>query len=391
MRLLFVTPFYAPEYKFGGPTLKIAGLARRLDQRGHSVNVLTFHSERPRDCGVQQVDGVAVQYLRWAGRGLRQFPTSSRLLRRAIVQADVAHFFGLYNLICPFAGHYASRFGVPFFVEPMGMSVPRVHGFARKRIYNRLITQRLFGNAAAVIATSELEAEEIRASGMNANVVIRRNGIRLNERVAPDEIQTIRGKWGIDSHQRVIGYFGRISAKKRLVELVEAFSRAEIGDAKLVIAGPVSEPQYEGRVRKAIGSSARRQSIVLTGPMYGREYAAALRALDVFVLPSENENFGNAAGEAVAAGIPTLVTRQCGIAPIIHEQFGLAVDQGIENLRRGLEQILDPATRKRWSFDCRKIEAALGWEQPVNEMIGLYEEAVKKSGNGGAIRKTLKR
>ena len=47
MRILFVTPFYAPEWKFGGPPRKISGLAKELAARGHTVRILTFHSERP--------------------------------------------------------------------------------------------------------------------------------------------------------------------------------------------------------------------------------------------------------------------------------------------------------------------------------------------------------
>ena len=63
----------------------------------------------------------------------------------------------------------------------------------------------------------------------------------------------------------------------------------------------------------------------LIGPVFGAAKWAAYRDADVFVLPSQNENFGNTAAEAVAAGTPVIVTEQCGIAPLLANEAGLVV------------------------------------------------------------------
>ena len=62
-----------------------------------------------------------------------------------------------------------------------------------------------------------------------------------------------------------------------------------------------------------------------SGPIFGDDKWAAYRDADVFVLPSRNENFGNTAAEAVAAGTPVIVTEQCGIAPHLKDIAGLVV------------------------------------------------------------------
>src|SRR5262245_13589147 len=121
MRLLHVTPNYYPELKFGGPPQKIRALVCGLKELGHDVNVITFHSEQPRSRTQTLLDGVRVQYLPWIGYGLRQCPTSIRLMRDAIRASDVVHCYGLYNLLFPIAAHLACRTGLPYFLEPLGM------------------------------------------------------------------------------------------------------------------------------------------------------------------------------------------------------------------------------------------------------------------------------
>ena len=64
---------------------------------------------------------------------------------------------------------------------------------------------------------------------------------------------------------------------------------------------------------------------MFTGPLYGDAKWAAYRDADLFVLPSQNENFGNTAAEAVACGTPVLVTDRCGIAPIVDRRAGVVV------------------------------------------------------------------
>ena len=58
---------------------------------------------------------------------------------------------------------------------------------------------------------------------------------------------------------------------------------------------------------------------MFTGPLYDEAKWAAYRDADLFVLPSQSENFGNAAAEAIACGTPVMVTDRCGIAPLVDQ------------------------------------------------------------------------
>src|SRR6266403_5330395 len=111
-----------------------------------------------------------------------------------------------------------------------------------------------------------------------------------------------------------------------------------------------------------------RSQVQFVGPVFGEAKWAAYRDADVFVLPSQNENFGNTAAEAVAAGTPVIVTEQCGIAPLLANEAGLAVRHDSAALSEALARVLGTGeTRARLEAGCAKVTSRLGWEEPVRE------------------------
>jgi glycosyltransferase involved in cell wall biosynthesis len=379
MRLLFVTPYYFPELKFGGPPKRIHAISKALVARGHQVLVVTFHSERASFAGETTFDGVAVRYLPWLGKALRQVPLGRSALNAAVTEADVIHCYGLYNLLCPAAARVARRLSKPYLLEPMGMYVPRVTGMGRKRIYHALFTNRMAKGAAAIVATSPLEQEELKTLGDGANIVVRRNGIDLDEFAKLPPRSIMRERWHATGNDRVVLYLGRINEKKNLEDLIRAFGQAAIEESLLVIAGPCSEPSYLERLRNLVGSDQERGRILLEGPLYNEEHHAALSAADLFVLPSLNENFGNAAAEAVAAGVPVLITNTCGVAPLIDSRAGLMIDLGVPALIEGLRAMLNPETRERFTTKREEAKRELAWDEPIDQTEALYQSLLKGS------------
>jgi len=120
--------------------------------------------------------------------------------------------------------------------------------------------------------------------------------------------------------------------------------------------------------------------VLFTGPLfYGDAKWAAYRDANVFVLPSQNENFGNTAAEAVACGTPVLVTDRCGIAPMVNQRADLVVPHDSTALEAGLAQILDdPALAARLRESCKVIANSLGWAEPIAQMETLYRELVSE-------------
>lgn len=133
-----------------------------------------------------------------------------------------------------------------------------------------------------------------------------------------------------------------------------------------------------------LGTAARVQ---FAGPLFGDAKWAAYRDADVFVLPSQNENFGNTAAEAAAAGTPVIVTDRCGIAPFFSNGGGLVVPHEPGALRKALRKVLgDPESRARLAAGCAEVTARLGWEEPVRAMEGLYTKLALPHAPGAESR-----
>jgi hypothetical protein len=104
--------------------------------------------------------------------------------------------------------------------------------------------------------------------------------------------------------------------------LLEAFAnwRASSGrtqDAVLVLAGPEEGDGFLPKLQSMADRLGIRDKVLFTGPLYDDAKWSAYRDADLFVLPSQNENFGNTAGEAAACGTPVIVTDRCGIASFV--------------------------------------------------------------------------
>src|SRR5205823_11784606 len=110
----------------------------------------------------------------------------------------------------------------------------------------------------------------------------------------------------------------------------------------LVFAGP-DESGEKAKLSELASQLGVQSKVRFVGAVFGEAKWAAYRDADVFVLPSQNENFGNTAAEAVAAGTPAIVTEQCGIAPLLADEAGLAVHHNAAALSEALERVLlDP-------------------------------------------------
>jgi len=372
--VLQVTNTYFPELEFGGPPQKIHALSQGLVQRGHQVRVVSFDSKRPRASDERKVDGVSVQYLPWIGHGLRQCPTNWSCLATLVREVDILHLYGLYNLLCPLAARFARKHVRPFILEPLGMYPERARNVFIKRIYNRCCTRAMARRCAALIATSAGELEDIRPLSPKGRVRLRHNGIDVESfQNLPPPLE-FKSRHGLPASGRIVLFLGRLSPIKNLEQLILAFHQAALPDAVLFLVGPAEESDYRARLERLIQEKKLVGRVRLPGPAFGQDKLAALASADVFVLPSLSESFGNAAAEAVAAGLPVLLTETCGIAPLIHQRAGLAVPLGVESLAEGIRIMMNGAQRERLTARRSEVLRELSWDEPLKQTEALYEE-----------------
>jgi glycosyltransferase involved in cell wall biosynthesis len=392
MRILNVTETYAPFLEFGGPPVKVRALSEGLARRGHQVTVLTadwglekrlqtleekIAAERSPFGWRREENGVQAIYVpTWMRyRTVSWNPAVKRYCRARLQNFDVVHIFGLYDLLGPAVGAASRKRGLPYVLEPIGMFVPIVRNVWLKRMYHAVWGKRLLQGASAVIATSEQEIEELAAGGVpRTKVVLRRNGVEVPPSWPARGM--FRKAQSISQQEKLILFLGRLSAKKSPDLLLQAFAELSVRSSgipmTLVFAGP-----DEGGVKSELEQMATklgvRTKVQFAGAIFGETKWSAYRDADVFVLPSQNENFGNTAAEAVAAGTPVIVTEQCGIAPLLADEAGLVVRHQVASLSSALGRVLNEAElRARLSAGCAVVTSRLGWDEPVRDMEALY-------------------
>ncbi len=378
MRILNVTETYAPFFEFGGPPVKVRALSEGLARRGHQVTVLTADwglekrlqtqeqktsSERSPFGWRRDENGVQAIYVpTWMRyRTVSWNPAVKRYCRARLQNFDVVHIFGLYDLLGPAVAAACRKRSLPYVLEPIGMFVPIVRNVWLKRMYHALWGRPL----------------------------LQRNGVE----VPPSwpEPGRFRKSQGIPREEKLVLFLGRLSAKKSPDLLLKAFAELSVRSSgisvTLVLAGP-DESGVRSELEQMATYLGIRTKVQFVGPIFGEMKWAAYRDADVFVLPSQNENFGNSAAEAVAAGTPVIVTEQCGVAPLLGDQAGLVVrhDQGA--LSHALERILvEPGLASRLAAGCAGVTSRLDWDEPVGNMEELYVTLASKQ----AVRAESKR
>ncbi|MGH9828077.1 MAG: glycosyltransferase, partial [Blastocatellia bacterium] len=213
-------------------------------------------------------------------------------------------------------------------------------------------------------------------------VIVRRNGIDVPVSTPP--VGTFRKKWAIASQTRIILFLGRLVPKKSPDLLLDAFAlwRRETPDTAnsvLVLAGPEERDGYVSALRSHAAALGMGNSVLFAGPLYDDAKWAAYQDADVFVLPSQNENFGNSAAEAMVCGTPVIVTDQCGIAPIIDGRTGLVVPHNSNAVADALKALLEnPSLAAQFRDACPGVVQSLSWEQPLSDMETVYRDAVSE-------------
>ena len=394
MRVLKIAQTYFPFLKGGGLPVKVHAIARALAKHGHRVTVLTTHWGG--ETGVGEVSrlepdprgwwagdhGVEAIYLRpWLRyRALSLNPGVVSFCRSELETYDLVHIYGLYDLLGPPVAYFCRRRNIPYVVEPMGMFRPIVRGLHLKRLYHRWLTPRLVQGASYLIATAEQERRELAEDGLpEAKLIVRRNGIELPDRLPPPG--AFRRQWDIAPKAQIVLFLGRLVTKKSPDLLLRAFAKfyTSAPGAILVLAGADEGDGYRGQLELLATRLNLSGHVLFTGPLYDDAKWAAYRDADVFVLPSQHENFGNVVGEAVVCGTPVIVTDRCGIAPLVDQRAGLVVPHDLEAVQDSLSRVLgDAALRSRLRDGCAEVARSLSWEEPIAQMETFYAELLAR-------------
>jgi glycosyltransferase involved in cell wall biosynthesis len=224
-----------------------------------------------------------------------------------------------------------------------------------KRLSLRWIEMPILRGASAIHYTSRAEQLEAAAADPAIGKIPSAVIPLPIEISASDEtigVARFREKFPEIRDRSIVLFLSRIDPKKGLELLLSGFVEVvrAVPRAILVLAG-AGDNRYLALLRTMIEDKGLRDHVLWAGFLQGEDKAAAFDAATVYVLPSYSENFGIAAAEALAAGVPTVVSDQVALAAdIAAANAGIVVPCEAGAIANAIVRLLGNADLRE---DCR--------------------------------------
>jgi len=350
-RISFLTPFTGPFTPVEGVTFRFPGEPSKRRERGAPEFPPAYWSGGTPDSPfVDATDG----YNAW-------IPQVEGLGRVDVVH--VHDWFGTYG-----ARALADRLGVPLVMSVHSTEYDRSLGHPWDHILQR--EQAGIDAAVRVIAVSRHLRQQLidRYHADPEKVRVIYNAVRPSQRLEH-----------IDPSKRVVLYVGRLAAMKGVDTFLRAAAKLvpTFPDVLFVIAG--EGPEYSRLIHLAAALGIG-DHVMFLGKVTDEERELLLAGSSVFVLPSVVEPFGIAALEAMAAGVPTIVSKTSGIAEISSGAFQVDFWDAEEFASRIAELLEYPTLRAAMGEQGRWEALREGWPERARETVGVYLEAMAARG-----------
>ena len=367
--------FFEPSHKIAqvvpridSPSSGLAEAVIRLSQiiegRGQDVSIMTF---RPKP---RRLPSTATRFFESSS-----FPLASRLgvsndfkdaLHQFARHGDIIHTNSLWVMPCIYPEKAVRDTDCATIISPHGTLSKWSLGWrkTRKSIIWRARQRVVLESADCLHATSEAELKDIRSLGFTNPVAVIPNGIDIPT-VNPAQRTT---------DTRTLVFLSRLHPVKGLENLLQAWGKLEGKhlDWRLRIVGPTMGNPYARRVqRKAIDLGLKR--VEFTGELVGEAKTRVLRNAEIFVLPTHSENFGISVAEALAHGIPAVVTKGAPWEVLNTTNSGWWIDHGIDPLVDALSKAMSQPREQLMEMG----EAGRGWVEEHLDWATIGERMMR--------------
>lgn len=382
MHIVHVTPYYAPAYAFGGVVRAVEGMAGALVKRGHTVTVLTTDAltrdRRYPGAADESIGGVRVIRAhnvipRLRALNLSTPPAMHQIAHEVFPSADVIHIHELRTaenlLVLPVAKTYRK----PAVLSPHGTLTWETGRSNFKQGWDRVFTPILLPTISAIIGLTRAETDDAhgmwtRLGGSPIPFFTIPNGVNPAEFADLQGGDAFRERWKLGS-STVCLFMGRLHPRKGVDVLIHAFKRANVPNTRLVIAGP--DEGFLAQLQPLLD-----ERIIVTGYLGGADRLDALAAADVFALPAIGEGLSMASLEALAAGVPVLLSPGCNLPEVITSYTGMVADIDGYDFAWGLQRLLlDNAMRRHMRANARRLIASrFTWDRVAAALESIYAQ-----------------
>lgn len=371
LRVLHVTDRLSPSD--GGPPRACLQMAEALAARGHQVSVFASDMVEPGEPPFPALWHQGTAEIRCFPIGRpriwRRSPALGQALAEAIPHAHVVHIHSLWLWHCWIAADLCQRHRIPYVISPHGnlFSVVLSHRRWRKVPMNLLFQRRSLVRAAAIHFTAEFERRHAAWSDLEGRGLVIPLGVDPQALVPPPKRRA-------DTAPRLL-FLARLHPCKGLDLLAAALiAVAPVWPTlHLTVAG--TDAGSLDAFRHVITAAGLESRVEIVGPVEGEAKWALMDQADLFILPSRRENFGLAVVEAMARGLPVLITSGVAIAEDI---TGTGAGWAPKPEPRAVAEALATALAERALWPARGaagrrlVETRFSWPVVAPQMESAY-------------------
>lgn len=242
-----------------------------------------------------------------------QYPVAHDLAaaEEVIGQSDLVscHLFWRWHI--PWLARVAAIHRIPYWLVPHGGLDPYVFrkGRTAKALFSRVVARRFLAEAPAVVCSTRREYEKLRVSLPRAEPFILPWPLETSDFRTRDDSrrQAVRAALGIPEGSLCLVFLGRLHPMKRPLETINALAQCRSDKVHLILVGNpygITTAECQQRARQ-LGLENRVHAV---GGVFGAAKHDFLDAADAFISLSHRENFNFAAAEALASGLPVILS-----------------------------------------------------------------------------------
>jgi glycosyltransferase involved in cell wall biosynthesis len=393
LKILYITPCYEPAYEMGGVVRSTSLLGRGLVKLGQEVTVLTTNlnplGKKLEVPLAEEINrgGVKVYYFPgklFAGRFFYS-PLFTRKCDQIIGSFDLVHLSAFWSYLGIVGARLARKHNIPYILSPRGTLNPYSlkQGELRKKLYLWFFEKKNLKGVAAIHYTSELEKRMVHDyQNLNNPFFVVPNPVPVQEfAYGPDKLEA-KEHFQLSKNSTVISSVGRLHKRKALDLLINSFAQLvkDFENCYLLIAGP--DDGDEARLKSLVKKYGLQEKVKFLGFVDAKQRSFVLAASDFFWLAAYGgENFGHAAVEAMAAGVPVILSQRVGIwQDVVEDNAGVVVPFQTQKVVEILKEILQDKERRLEMANNARISAwqRYSQEKVCQRMLLEYRKIVKE-------------
>lgn len=384
MKVLHVIPSLSE--RSGGPAYAVISMCRALSEKGIDVAIATTEADAKQKMPAGY-EGLDVFLFPASDHSFKYSRPFALWLQDKVRDYDLVHIHAIFNHACIAAARACQRNNVPYVVRPLGSLDPwsMSQKALRKALFWQVAGKRMLRDAAAVHYTALAEQQATEASlGLNHGTVVPLGVDTLIDDPA-ENIQSLAGEIpGLTGHPYIL-VLSRLHPKKGLEALLEAFlslsSEKKFANWRLVLAGE-GAAEHVAKLKAKVASHQANSLVLFPGWLSGEKKNAALREASLLALPSHQENFGVCVMEALACGVPVLVSPHVNLAPDIEAAgAGWIVPVETEAIKKALAEALDNKTERiKRGLAGQELSKKFVWPAVAGALVDLYTQILSERG-----------